>query len=133
MSIATIQTLLDTHLQTLTGLPPLQLENTRNIGVTGVAFSRATLLPARTTQVTIGINGKDEVKGLYQVDLFTPQDTGTATANALADDVMDHFPRGLVLTQSGIYLHILRAWREVGRREAPFYNVPVLVEWSAII
>lgn len=132
MSYQKIQSLLDTHLQTLSGLPALQLENTRNIGQTGIPFSRATLLPARATQATVGLQGRDSRTGLYQVDLFYPLDAGISTINTMADSVIDHFPRGLALIDNGLRVHTLVCWRETGRRIEPFYSIPVVVEWLCI-
>ena len=129
---AIIQSLLDTQLQSLSGLPPLQLENTVNIGKTGVSFSRATLLPAAKSQASVGISGQDLIRGIYQVDLFVPQDTGSASVNALADSVVDHFPRGLALASGEVVVHINTASRLTGGRMEPFYSVPVQVQWSCI-
>ena len=132
MSFATIQSLLDTHLQTLTTLPPLQLENTRNIGKVNEPFCRATMLPARTTQLSVGVNGRNTLQGLYQIDLFYPQDGGTPVALAMADAVIAHLPRGLVLSSGQTFVHIQMSWREAGGRVEPFYQLPVVVQWSCI-
>lgn len=132
MSYANLQTALDTHLQTLTGLPTLQTENTRNVGRTGESFARATLLPARPTQASVGQHGRDLRRGLYQVDLFVPMDGGTASVNALADSVIEHFPRGLVLTASDTNVAIELAYREVGQRVEQFYMLPVIVVWWSL-
>jgi hypothetical protein len=131
MSIyTTIQTLLDSHLAELTTLPPLQLENTRNIGKTGMSFTRATLMPARSTQISLGIAGHDRYDGLYQVDLFVPEDTGTTDINILVDSVLDQFLRGLQLVDGDILVRIGNSWREAGGRVEPFYNVPITIEWT---
>lgn len=132
MSYANIQTALNTHIQAIAGLPTLQLENTQNVGVTGVPFSRLTLLPARPTQLTVGVNGKDQLQGLAQLDLFYPLNTGTATGNGMADTVIATFTRGLTLTSAGTKIHIQLVWRETGRRIEQFYQVPVMVQWSSI-
>ena len=132
MSYAAIQSLLDAKLQQLSSLPTLQLENTRNVGQTGVAFSRATLLPARATQLTVGLNGRDQRTGLYQVDLFYPIDSSTAAINAMADEIIDNFPRGTALTDGTVTVHCQLCWRETGRRIEQFYSVPVMIQWSCI-
>lgn len=129
MSYAKIQTLLDTRLAATTGLPTLQLENTRNIAKTGVPFTRGTLLPARSTQISLGTVGKDLFEGLYQVDIFIPQDGGTATVNALVDAVLTQFARGTRLVNGAVTVEIMNSWREVGSRIENFYSVPVTVEW----
>lgn len=131
MNYHNIQTLLDARLLTVVDLPPLQKENTKNIGVTGQNFCRSTLLPARSTAVTVGQNGKDLYQGLYQIDLFYPMDQGTTAINQMADSVIAAFPR-TDLFDGIIIVHCLRAWREVGSRVEPFYSVPVVVEWQVI-
>jgi hypothetical protein len=133
MSISTVQTLLNAHLEDLTGLPPTQLENTQNLAVTGEAFTRATLIPARSSVLSIGVDGRTELRGLYQVDLFVPLNSGTADVNALADLVVQHFPKGARLTDGSTTVHCALSWREVGRRVEAFYQVPVLVQWSSVV
>lgn len=136
-----IQSALDAYLTThasFADLPKLQLENTRNVGQTGVPFTRATLLPARTTQATIGLNGRDAWAGLYQIDVFYPVDSGTTEINRIVDIIVDGFPRGTQLTSdpaiytNPIHLQIQACSRDVGRRIDPFYCVPVTVQWSLV-
>jgi len=131
MTYKNIQAALDGRVSSGTGLPALQLENTKNIAQSGVPFMRATFLPARSSQLTVGVDGKDLRLGLYQVDVFVPLNQGTSLANEYADVVMSLFPRG-VITQSGTDVHISSVWREAGRRVESFYQVPVMVRWSAI-
>lgn len=133
MSFQIIQSALDAHLQTLPGLPPLQLENTRNIGRTDESFSRATLITSRPGQLTVGRDGQDILRGLYQIDLFVPLDTGTARVNELADSVIEHFPRSLILGTAPVLVHINTAWRETGGRTEPFYGAPVVVAWTCVV
>jgi hypothetical protein len=133
MSIATVQKALVGHLKTLPNLPPLQEENMRNTSRSGEKFTRVTLLPAATRQLSVGVNGRDQLSGLLQVDIFTPMDTGIDYANELADAIIAHFPRGLSFTDTITTTHIQRAWRQVGGRVETFYQIPVVVQWSAII
>ena len=134
MSNATIQNLLDTHLLTVTGLPTLQRENTRVTPQTGVPWSRATFLPAETLRETLGVTGRNRLRGLYQIDLFYPADTGALAANEMADEVINDFRPGIQLIhqQSNLIVHIEMAWREAGSRYEQFYNAPVIVRWRAI-
>lgn len=130
---AEIQAALDAQLATVTGLPELQRENTRlnRGGRATTPFTRATFLPGQATQLTVGQNGVNRYSGLYQVDLFYPMDTGAATINAMADSVLAAFPRATVLGDE-FKVHCTIAWREAGRRDEPFYAVPVLVQWTTI-
>lgn len=132
MSYAAIQTLLVDHLKTLEELPTLQEENTKNIGESGKTFSRATMLWARPTTLTIGSTGRDMLTGLMQIDVFMLLNTGVNDVNALADSVAEHFPRGLMLSDGQTTVHVSRAWREVGQRFDAHHSVPVMVQWSSI-
>lgn len=132
MKYDAIQSLLDTHLATVPDLPPLQLENTRNIAQTGQPFSRATLA---TTEATSASNISTRFGGLYVIDLYFPQDTGVSTSNAMADAVIAHFWNVAQhrLEGDGVIVQLGRAWREsVGRRE-PFYALQVKVRWHALL
>lgn len=120
------------QLKTVAGLPTLQLENTV-IQPKG-AFTRATLIRARPSQLTVGATGKDLHGGLFQVDIFVPVNTGTTSANALADQIIAAFPRGTALVAGSAIVHVRIAYRETaGRMNDQFHQVPVVVEWQAIV
>ena len=133
MSMQTIQRLLNAHLSTLAGLPTVQHENTQNIGHAGTSFSRATLIPARPSVLTVGVDGRTELRGLYQIDLFVPMNSGAEAVNALADQVIEHFHRGLRITEGAVTVHVSLSWREAGMRVEQFYQVPVVVQWSSVV
>jgi len=132
ISITPIQKALDAHLLALDGIPQVQLENTRAPFKTGQSFTRATLIPSQPQQRTVGVTGRDMLSGLYQIDLFIPQDTGVDAANGLVDLVLGHFQRGMRIEHDGITVHIQRAGREAGSRHEPFYQAPVTVTWHVI-
>lgn len=135
MVYAEVQSSLVTQLQTVTGLPALQPENTliNRKGQARTPYCRATLLPASSFQRSVGVNGKDEFPGLFQVDLFYPLDAGKTAVNAMADLVVQAFRRNVIaLSTSPRQLVIHNAWVEAGISEEPYYNVPVVVRWSVI-
>lgn len=123
--------LLVDRLRTVPNLPPLQTENT-NIDPAGKAFSRATLIRTRPTQLSLGTTGQDLHSGLLQVDLYVPVGAGTSIPNTVADAVIAAFPRGLTLTAEDIRVHVRQSYRETGGRglNDKFHAVPVAIEWS---
>ena len=128
MSFTTIQALLDAQLATVTGLPTLQLENTRINPTNNTPWARATFIPAPTIVECVGPVGKDKLQGIYQVDLFYPQDRGTTTAGTMADLIVATFSKGLRLgTSSELIIEI--AYREVAYLFDPYYAVPITVKW----
>jgi len=130
MSYSIIQDLLDTQLATVTSLPTLNKENTRNEPKTNVPYSRSTLLPIETTALS---THTDEFQGLYQVDLFYPQSKGYTDAAEKADLVIEAFKRGLELGDDELRVHVRMSWREVAQPFQQFYNVPVMVRWSCLL
>ena len=131
MTYAATRELINTHVQAIAGLPPVQLENTPNIGKTGQAFTRVTVAPLRATELTMGLTGQDLVRGVVRIDLFFPQNKGTAEAAALADTVVAAFPRGLYLADADVLLNFGPPSVDVGAIVEPFYILPILVEYSS--
>jgi hypothetical protein len=133
MSRATIRSLINAHVASIPGLPPLQLENTPNIGQTGKPFSRLTLLPARSRSSSVGRNGTDLHRAIVQIDLFYPIDMSTRQADLMADIVCSHFPRGFVLGEGDVHVHFSTPSIDAGYIFEPFYCLPVVVEWSSVL
>ena len=134
MSTAVIQNLLDTRLQTISGLPTLELENT-TIDVTSnkTAWVRSTLLPAESTLVTVGSTAIREFQGYYQVDCFYPTGNGSNAAHVLADTVVSTFPIGLTLNNGAVTVYIQMASATVGYKVTKYYCVPVRIQWSCYL
>jgi len=133
MNYTKIQTLLDNHLKTYSGLPTLQLENTQEQYKTGKSFVRATLITSRPTRATVGVTGRDRLVGLYQIDVFTTLNAGVTQKNALVDGLVAHFPRTLVLADGDVTLNMEMSWAETGGREQQFYSARVMIEWACIM
>ena len=127
MSYSKIQGVLDAQLQTVVGIPFVQLENTRYEPKTGVPFVRPTFMPVEAMRLS---NGYDLAQGIYTVDVFYPADKGTATASAMADAIKDAFPRALVLPGDGIEVHITKSYRDMAQTFQQFYQIPVIVQWN---
>jgi hypothetical protein len=132
MSTESIYQALITQLKTVTGLPPLQTENT-TMQAKG-SFSRATVIRSRPDTLTVGVTGRDLHTAILQVDVFVPLNIGSEAANALADAVIAAFPRGLELTADGDVIHIIKAYRATALRlNDAFHHIPVSVEHRVVI
>jgi hypothetical protein len=133
MSFHSIQTQLEEHLAGVTNIPTIQHENERFVPVTGEPWVRFTLLPAATTTESIGVIGKSRMRGLAQIDCIYPENTPVVAINKMADAIIASFPKGMILTDSVVSIHIDQSWREVGYRatQTQFYQIPVMIRWSA--
>ena len=86
--------------------------------LSGIPWCRVTIIPARPTVATMGLDGKDQVDGIMQVDLFYPKNQGTAAAHAKADEISEAFKAGSVHSRNGVDVHVDACGR-VGSVENP--------------
>lgn len=131
MSIATIHSLLEDAVAAITTIPTLQRANTRND--TTKPFTRFTLIPSETAAETVGLNGKNRWQGIAQVDVFVPVDSGTATVLGYADDIIEAFPRSLVLTSGAISVQTEMASVLTQGIINKFWTLSVQIRWRALI
>lgn len=135
MSYKTVYDVLTTRLNTVSGLPRLQLENIRvDLGSGTTAWSRATLLPSTTNIETVGPNGYSELRGLLQIDLFYPADKGYASSFTMVDSILDKFIPGTILTSDVIiqnsYMMSSQNLSSMERSMTNYHMICLMVEWS---
>lgn len=129
-TIAAIRSALEMRLSLITPALPTAYENSGFKPTTGVAFQRATLLPATPDNPVFG--GGHVEQGVFHVLLCYPLGSGSADANARAELVRANFPRGLSLPKDGV-ITIIDRTPEIQKSDddGAFYLVPVLVRWYA--
>jgi hypothetical protein len=76
-------------------------ENTEFEPVAGVPYQRANMIYATPDNQTLGCQRRREL-GIFQVSLCYPSATSSAQAHARADLTIEHFKRGLTLSNGGI-------------------------------
>lgn len=116
------------RLNSLTSRPPVAWENINYTPSSTTLFLRPTMIPAPTTQASLGDDGKDLHEGIFQVDVFIPDNQGRTT---WPDAIADHFKRGTVLTQNSVDVRIRNVSIGVGAKDANFYIVPVSITYQA--
>jgi hypothetical protein len=90
-----IQSALDSRLDALGLTIDINWPNTNYIP-TGESFIRVMLLPIINDLATI--NDKNRFEGIYQIDILTPLEKGTAELNSLVDTIREHFNSNKILT-----------------------------------
>jgi hypothetical protein len=83
-----IQNALTQQLSQVSGLPTIAYANAGFEPTKGVDYVRPALLPAKSELFTLEV-GKHQ--GIYQVDLYTSLNKGTAPLLLLADSIRDKF------------------------------------------
>ena len=127
-----ISAALSGHLETMVGLPPVSGENFEYAPVLGTLYIRETLLPAGSTQATLGDSGLDMNLGIYQIDVFAQAGEGKKAALEMADTIANHFKRGTDLTYNGRVVTITKVSRQVAANSAEgWYQIPLDVSYKS--
>ena len=112
-----IRATLETHLASLSGLPPVVPENVRFTPQEGSPYIQTSLVPIRTRIRTLrgSNNNFQRYQGWFQIRIMTPRFGGTGTALSLVDEIANHFEVGKSLTTgSGFQLTI--EYADVGNK-----------------
>lgn len=133
-SLAEIRAALETRLGGVTGLPPAAARARENEAFdrpAGKNWVGTALRPGSRELITAPAEGGYLAHaGLYLVDVFVPAAVTVASADTLAQAVVDRFPPGLSLPAGAQALRILRSVARGGFRDDGWYQVPVEIGWQ---
>ena len=89
------------------------------------------VFPASTTPFSLATT--DEERGLYQVIVKYPADTGAIAAKTKAEEILGLFDPNSGLTSGGQKVHIISKTRDGGRVDGGFYQIVIRVEYRAYV
>ena len=121
-----IQGAMRQHLSTLPDSPPVAWENKNFDPDNNTLYLRAMPLPGNTVQRCLGRLGMDEHVGVFQVDVFIPDDDGRSE---WPDKIADHFYRE-VLTVNDVDVRVRDISIGRGDKDKNFYIVPVSIPYQ---
>jgi hypothetical protein len=129
-----IRRALEKRLSALSGIPTIAYENVSFEPASRTAFCRTKYFPISERPVGTGANAIIEARGQYLIDVFYPQnDNGPLNADVAARSIIDHFPRGLFLSENSKTVRILTSERRGAIPIDSWYVVPVIVTWYCYI
>ena len=108
---------------------PTAYENAPFTPVAGQTFIAENFLPVATQAVGIASNSSDNFGGIYQVTVHAPTGSTKGAGYAMAKQVQDHFPRGLVLTYQGQPVTIMQSSQGPSFTDGDRWLVPVSVNY----
>ena len=79
----------------------------------------------------IGPGADQRHYGIFQVNVFVKAGEWEKVANAAVREVLDGFPVGDTLENSGVLIRITNAYREKANQEPDWLHIPVIIEWRA--
>ncbi len=103
-----VRKVLRDYLGTMTGVPTIATEGQTFEPVVGEPYVADHQLGGTTYDNSL-TSGIIELMGIYQVDVYTPQNQTVWTNEVLADKVIAHFSKNTVLNRNSIELRIRRA------------------------
>lgn len=97
------------------------------------AYLEYAFLPNATNTRTLSSNGSQQHRGIFQVSLHMSSQaaTGIIVPMEKADQIIAHFPLGLILEESGVRVKIYR--KPYGNPQPPqdgWLTVPVTIEYE---
>ena len=90
-----------------------------------------TFMPASSEVATLS-QRLIRATGLYQVNVFCPEEEGSAAINQTVDSLLEHFAPGMVLTSGSQQIKLVNTERKHGRPDGNgFFLIPAIVHWVA--
>lgn len=130
MSIFTnIQAALESKLNELSGSPSFAWPNVKFTPSESTTWIRPFILIDPSTPTSLDRNLSYTYTGTMQVDIFTPLEKGTATANSWADAVIDLFHGEKELFNGGDRIFIQGISRRSSERDKQWFRTIVEIEF----
>lgn len=125
--------MLNTRLNVYTPALNIAWENVSFTPATNTTHVRVNFVPVESVATARFKTSLVLETGLYQIDVYGPQDQGTSTVDTLVEGLRAHFNRGRTLTDSSNNKVHIRNTPKItqGRREGGFYRVTITVDWFA--
>jgi hypothetical protein len=135
VSLQAIRNILNSRLSSSFPTLSIAWENTNFTPPTNAPHVRVSFLPSETRPAANHASAMDFESGIYQLDLYVPQNTGTANADATAREIRRQFKRGLALFDVNNIQVMIQGTPSVsdGRIEGPFWRSRITVPWFAYV
>lgn len=129
-----IRSALEVKLSNVVGIPEIAYENVAYSPTTGTPFIKPQLVPVSRRPAVRGINPQKRYDGLFRVYCYSPEGSGPAVADNIADLVIEAFDAttDISFTNSSSETTIVSidyAERNEGRPLDSWYQVVVDIGW----
>jgi hypothetical protein len=129
-----IRAALEVKLSNIAGIPDIAYENVSYSPTTGVPFVQPKFIPVSRRPTTRGLNPQQRYDGVLRVFCYTPEGSGPAAADDLADKVIDAFEATTDISFTNaasetISVSVDYAERDNGFTDTPWYYVAVNIGW----
>lgn len=135
-----IQEVFNVRLSSLSGIPAWERENLDIDPDENEIFIKSALIPAETDFPNIGTNGFRVESGTFEVQVKAIRQSGWGQYSNLVDDILEHFPRNLILTndpdsgETEIKVYIRKSFARPGYFDSNGrYSIPIHIRYDSYI
>jgi hypothetical protein len=82
---------LESKLANIAGIPPIAFDNVPYDPTTGTSFIKSMYIPVTRVPAVRGLNPSQRYGGIYSVTVYCPEGNGPATADGIANTVIENF------------------------------------------
>ena len=127
---ADLLTALDSHLDTMSGRPPVNWANVK-LDAAGPLYLTQMILPAEG-MVGMAASASEVFRGLYQITINAPKDEGKAAYVAEVDRIRAHFSHASEVVEGSLRVKFTKIMVSTSSTNENFFRVRVSVRYSAV-
>jgi Bacteriophage related domain of unknown function len=124
---------LESHLATMVGLPEVAWPNIDFDFEVDKLYVRPQVAISRTTPIGVGDDDGDLLQGMYQVDVFSPKGEGVRRGLDLAQNIADHFPKGLELSTSDGIVRMSNSDIQSGGNVGSHFQIILSIYYTSVV
>jgi len=124
-----IRAVLENHLRTMSGVPPIATPNIKFDPDENILFVRAQFIPRSRRPDVRGPNPMQRYEGLYNLLVCSPTYVGEGAGLEAADSLLARFDATTDITRNGVTVRIDYAELGLSYQDTPFFCTPVVVSW----
>ncbi len=126
-----IRSILETQLSSIVDVPQIAYENVPYEPTTGTSYIQVTYLPTSRRPAVRGLNPQQRYEGIFAISCYAPEGNGPASAETLAENVLNAFEATTSLTTNNVTVSIDYSEVKQGILDSPWFMVPVNIGWYA--
>jgi len=130
-----IQTVLQTPLASITTVAQDHIVyiNDAYTNEDNASFLDAHILPSRPFQANLGTYGQQKYEGIFQINIYTPADTGIKAVSTIMSELKSVYRRGATLQNAEISVECKVAWEGTPNSDDVWYMIPFSVDYYAYV
>jgi len=125
------QTILATEWPVFRSNEEYDIESSREKSAFHHKYLRTSIIPFNTRVASVGKHGLDELRGIYQIDIFVPVENGIDESNYISDAILNHFELKTHIVDDDTCIRVVNRSPSISRKTDNLMMLVCEVEWSS--